>query len=133
MNRIPLNALSAAVYELLSTNLPINVYDDVPDTAKAPFVSFGLFTCKTNGAKMTDISDTTLNIDIWSDYQGKKEVNTIANAIIELLSNAKFDLTPEGFNYMGGSIDYFEAFPEDTYGYHGVITMLTKIQNKGVN
>ena len=85
MKRIPLNALSAAVYQRLSEHQDIPVYDDVFEDAEAPYITFGLFTCKEAGTKVNDITDVTLNIDIWSEYQGKKEVNQIANDIITLL------------------------------------------------
>ena len=130
MKRIPLNALSAAVYQRLSEHQDIPVYDDVFEDAEAPYITFGLFTCKEAGTKVNDITDVTLNIDIWSEYHGKKEVNQIANDIITLLCATNFDLSADGFHHMGTTIDYFEAFPEDNYGYHGVITMLAKIQNK---
>lgn len=130
MKRIPLNALSAAVYKRLSEHQDIPVYDDVYEEATAPYITFGLFTCKEAGTKVNDIVDVTLNIDVWSEYQGKKEVNSIANDIITLLCADKFDLSADNFLHLGTTIDYFEAFPEDNYGYHGVITLLAKIQSK---
>ena len=131
MKRIPLNALTKAVYERLSTYQSIAVYDDVPENAKPPYITFGLFTCKSNGTKVNDITDVTINIDIWSDYQGKKEVNTISNDVITCLQYARFDLTADSFEHIDGDIDFFEAFAEDGFGYHGVITYLAKIRNVG--
>ena len=116
MKRIPLNSISAAVYTRLTEYQDVPVYDDVSPRAEAPYITFGLFTCKEAGTKVNDIVDVTLNIDVWSEYQGKKEVNQIANDIITLLCAAEFDLSEDGFHHMGTTIDYFEAFPEDNNG-----------------
>lgn len=132
MRRIPLNVLTKELYELLTANLTVPVYDDVPPDAVLPYVTFGLFTCKTAGTKVNDITDVTINIDIWSDYQGKSEVNTIAHSVIGLLNqldSTTVDLTADNFAFLAGEVDFFEAFAEDGNGYHGVITYLCKIGN----
>lgn len=132
MKRIPLNVLSAALYRRLSEHQDVPVYDDVPADAAAPYITFGLFTCKEAGTKTNDICDVTVNIDVWSEYAGKKEVNQIANDIITLIQSADLDLSADQFAFLGSEVDFFEAFPEDTAGYHGVITIIFKIQNMEV-
>lgn len=132
MKRIPLNVLTKELYELLTANLTVPVYDDVPYDAVLPYITFGLFTCKTAGTKVNDITDVTINIDVWSDYQGKKEVNEIANNInnfLNQLDSTTVDLTADNFAFLAGEVDFFEAFSEDGDGYHGVITYLCKIGN----
>lgn len=129
MKRIPLDILSKKSFELLSQNQSVPVYDDVPQDASLPYITLGAFTCKDNGTKVNDITDATINIDIWSEYQGKREVNTIANTVIALLNSTKLDLSEDDFAYIRGSVDFFEAYPEDAGGYHGVITYLVKTQN----
>lgn len=129
MKRIPLDILSKKMFELLSQNQTTPVHDDVPEDAPLPYITFGAFTCKDNGTKVNDISDATINIDIWSEYKGKREVNTIANNVIALLNSTKLDLSEDNFAYIRGSVDFVEAYPEDNGGYHGVITYLVKIQN----
>lgn len=128
MKRIPLNAFAKAAYALLTAHQTTSVYDDVPENAVAPYISFGLFTAKEAGTKVNDISDVTLNIDIWSDYSGKKEVNEIANDVIEVLNTGAFTLDDD-FKFISGQVDFFESFAEDDAGYHGVITYLAKIKN----
>lgn len=132
MKRIPLNALTKDLYILLSDNLSVPVYDDVPEDAALPYITFGAFTCKSAGTKVNDISDVTINIDIWSEYQGKSEVNTIAHDVIGLLNQLdsnSVDLSSDNFAFLAGEVDFFEAYPEDDNGYHGVITYLCKIGN----
>ena len=128
MKRIPLNAFAKAMYNLLSTYQTTPVFDDVPDDVQAPYITFGLFTSKDAGTKTSDISDSTLTIDIWSDYNGKKEVNEIANDVIEVLNTGAFTLDDD-FKFISGQVDFFESFAEDDAGYHGVITYLAKIKN----
>ena len=127
--RIPMNALQKGVYSILSTKQTTPVYDDVPEDAVLPYVTIGAFTCKQMGNKTADISDVSLQIHVWSEYEGKMEVNGIANDITAVLTSCPIDLSEGGFNVMGQDIDFFEAFPEEEAGYHGICTFVAKIQN----
>lgn len=132
MRRIPMNALQKGVYSILTTKQTTPVYDDIPQDAVLPYITIGAFTCKSVGNKTADISDISLQLHIWSEYSGKLEVNEIANDITAVLTSWPIDLSPEGFDIMSQDTDMFEAFPEETAGYHGVITFVAKIQNIGV-
>lgn len=127
--RIPLISLQTALYQMLTQYQTTPVYDDVPEDAVLPYITLGSFTCKPNGAKLTDISDVTIQIHIWSGYSGKSEVNEIANDIITVLQSVPIDLSTDDYNALEQSIDFFEAFPEEIAGYHGVLTLNVKIQN----
>jgi len=129
MRRIPFNALQTGVYSLLSSGQTTPVYDDVPKEAKLPFITFGAFTCKKNGAKSIDISDVSLQIHIWSEYYGKSEVNGIADDIATVLASKRIDLSADNFNVIEQDVDFIEAFEEDEGGYHGVLTLVCKVQN----
>lgn len=130
--RIPLVAFQAAMYGLLTDHgQEVPVYDDVPAEAVAPYITFGGFTCKQNGAKSLSSWDISQQIHIWSDYQGKKEVNSIADDISSLLTSYKLDLAASHFNVLSQNVDFFEAFEEEEGGYHGVVTFIAKIQDLG--
>ena len=131
MRRIPLNALQKAIYSALTQYQTTPVYDDVSESAAPPYITLEAFTCKANGGKAVDISDVSLQLHIWSQYNGKAEVNEIANDIINVLTAVPLDLSADGFRVMSQDIDFFEAFPEDEYGYRGVLTFVAKIQNIG--
>jgi len=131
VRRIPLNALQKAIYSALTQYQTAPVYDDVSESATPPYITLGAFTCKANGSKAVDISDVSLQLHIWSQYNGKAEVNEIANDVINVLTAVPLDLSADGFRVMSQDIDFFEAFPEDEYGYRGVITFVAKIQNIG--
>ena len=139
--RIPMNALQKGVFLILSAKQTTPVYDDVPEYQTGPegnpvrvvlpYITLGAFTDKQIGNKTADIHDISQQIHIWSEYAGKKEVNEIANDITAVLTSWPIDLTKDGFNVMSQDVDFFEAFPEESSGYHGVITLVAKIQNVG--
>lgn len=135
IRRIPLDALQQGVYTILTEKQTgddaVPVYDDVPEGAACPYITLGAFTNKFGGSKSTDISDVSLQIHIWSDYSGRAEINRIANDLIAILTSWSIDLSTEGFSVMEQSVDMFEAFSEETYGYHGVLTLVARIQNTG--
>ncbi len=149
IRRIPMNALQKGVFSILSTKQTTPVYDDVPDyqtdeegnlvfdehenyiPVKLPYITLGAFTDKPAGNKTADIHDISQQIHIWSEHEGKKEVNDIANDITAVLTSWPIDLSHDGFDVMGQDVDFFEAFREETSGYHGVLTLVCKIQNLG--
>lgn len=130
MKRIPLLTLQKALYQVLINYQTTPVFDDVPDDIeiKLPYITLGAFTCRANGAKINDITDVSLQIHIWSEYQGKKEVNEIANDIICVLGNVKLVLEDD-FKMLAQEITMFESFEEEETGYHGVITLDCRIEN----
>jgi hypothetical protein len=149
IRRIPMNALQKGVFSILATKQTTPVYDDVPEyqmdaegnplfdeqrnciPIRFPYITLGAFTDKQVGNKTADIHDISQQIHIWSEYEGKKEVNEIANDITAALTSWPIDLSREGFDVMSQDIDFFEAFPEEKAGYHGVLTLVCKIQNLG--
>ncbi len=129
--RIPLVAFQKALYDKLTAHQTTPVYDEVPDGAVAPYITMGEFTYKPVGAKDVDSGDATLQLHIWSDYNGKTEVNGIADDLVQVISAVTLDMSASGFKSISLDIDFFEAFPEDPEGYHGVLTIVGKTQNVG--
>lgn len=129
MKRIPLNALQKALLTCISTNENVPIYDYVPDTAKPPFMTIGAFTCKEAGTKYEDMVEVTVQLNIWSTYKGKFEINSIANRVIVLLQTKQIDLSADAFAAICQQVDFFEAYPEEETGYNGVISLVILIQN----
>lgn len=129
--RVPLVAFQTAMYGLLTAGQTTPVYDNVPAEAILPYITFGGFTAKQSGTKTTNCWDISQQIHIWSEYQGKKEVNEIADDVSTVLSSVMLDLSATSFKVISQDIDFFEAFEEDDGGYHGVLTYTAKIQDLG--
>ncbi|MEG0798699.1 MAG: DUF3168 domain-containing protein [Acidaminococcaceae bacterium] len=129
IRRMPMTVLQTAVYSILQ-HQTTPVYDDVPKDAAMPCITFGPFTCKQVGNKGTDINDISQQLYIWSEYEGKKELNEIANDVYAVLTSYPLELA-NGFIALSQDVDFFEAFAEEDSGYHGVITFVAKIQNIG--
>ena len=131
MRRIPMTALQTGLFNLLSAGQTTTVYDDVPEEAVMPYITIGAFTCKRVGDKTSDIWDASMQIHIWSDHNGKAEVNAIANDVTTVISSAEMDLSADSFNVLSCDVDFFECFPREEFGYHGVVTIVVTIQNIG--
>lgn len=129
MRRIPLNALQKTLIDYLSANEQTPVYDYVPETAMPPFMTLGAFTCKEAGTKYEDLVEVTVQLNIWSTYKGKFEINSIANQVIVLLQTKQIDLSADEFVVIRQQVDFFEAYPEEETGYNGVISLVLLIQN----
>lgn len=136
--RIPLVAVQKAVYKLLQDNaITVNsktvaVYDHIPrDPKPLPWITFGEFTHNSGAGKITEMGDIALRIHIWSKYQGKKEVNEIADDLTYLLTSLPLCFEDSGFITVSQDVTFFEAFEADPDGYHGVLTFNAKIQNIG--
>ena len=130
MNRIPLVAVQTALYKMLTTYQTTKVYDDLPKEPVLPCITFRGFTCKEDGAKNADVVDVSIQLQIWSEYQGKSEVNGIADDISAVVGKVRVDLIEYGFYCLSQSVDFFESFPEEDEGYRGIVTIVLKVQNQ---
>ena len=80
---IPINNLQAKIYQALS-KVGADVYDEVVEEAKMPLISIGDYDFSTMDYKGDGFSfNWTLNI--YTDYEGKKEVNELVSKSIECM------------------------------------------------
>ena len=89
---IPINELQAKIYQCLS-DLDIKVYDEVPLNSPMPLISIGDYNlssmeCKGEGY----IFDWTINI--YTEYEGKKQVNELVSKAI----NKLYELSESNLN-----------------------------------
>lgn len=129
IKRIPNNALQKALIALFKAKLPVPVYDFVNETAKLPYVSLGAFTCRDISTKTDDTSRVTLQVNIFSSYRGKYEINAIAEQITDVLTSEQVDLSSDDFYITMQAVNMYEAFPEDENSYSGVVSFECEIQN----
>lgn len=133
MQRLPNNALGKALFKLLNEKLPdITVYDFVPEEAAVPYVTIGTMVTNDISSKAETAYKVAIQINIWSEYRGKYEINKIAERIMALLcSNEGYiDVTADGFTAYQNTIDMYEAYPEDAYGYNGVISLEVRVKDQ---
>ena len=131
MRHLVQNLLIKSIYGYLTQENVCDIYDDVPKDALLPYATFGVVSSEDMGAKEVDATTTSVEIHIYSESQGRKELNDIAEAIIDKLSGIVFDLSEYGYYQVRGCISNYDSEPEDVQGYHGVITYVAEIQYKG--
>ena len=85
---INLSSYQSAIYEELS-KLGFNVYDEVTENAKFPYIVIGDVELEEAQRHFNDLIDMNLNILIWSIWEGKKEVNDISSNIINAFTLLK--------------------------------------------
>ena len=96
---IPINELQAKIYQALS-ELNINVYDEVQEGATMPLISIGDYNLTSIEFKGKGYS-FLWTINIYTEYEGKKQVNElVAKTINKLNKLTNTDLNEEY------SIDY---------------------------
>ena len=83
---INLSSYQKAIYEEL-VKLGYNVYDEVSEEAKFPYVVIGDIDFSEGQNNFNDLLDISLNILVWSLWEGKKEVNDILSNIINAFTN----------------------------------------------
>ena len=82
---IPINNLQAKIYQALNS-LDIKVYDEVQEGATMPLISIGDYNLTSMEYKNNGFS-FLWTINIYTEYEGKKQVNELASKTIECLYN----------------------------------------------
>ena len=86
---IPINSLQAKIYQALQ-NVGIKVYDEVQEGAIMPLISIGDYIMSSLEFKDNGFS-FNWTINIYTEYEGKKQVNELVSKTIECL----YELTEE--------------------------------------
>ena len=82
---IPINELQGKIYQALSS-LDIKVYDEVQEGATMPLISIGDYILSSLEFKDSGFS-FNWTINIYTEYEGKKQVNELVSKTIECLYN----------------------------------------------
>ena len=80
---IPINDLQGKIYQALN-ELDIDVYDEVVEDAKMPLIAIGDYTISSMDHKGCGFS-FNWTLGIYTDYEGKKEVNELVSSAIECM------------------------------------------------
>lgn len=95
---IPINEYQQKVFNVLKDDiLSAKIYDDVPKKTKLPIVILGDYVIS-SGLVKGDSYIITQSIDIYSEYEGKKEINDLVSKSIYSLSKLlNTDINKEWF------------------------------------
>ena len=83
---IPLNDYQRTLYQILN-NTSYKVYDEVPRDEEPPVISIGDYTISDGDYKSKGYI-INQKIDIYSLYEGKKEINTMVSDVLKELKTA---------------------------------------------
>ena len=83
--------LQSAIYSLLNNDSTLDslvgnnkIFDNVPDDTSYPYIQIGLETVSNIGTKTVDGNVYNVDIDVWSQYRGQKEIKEIMERIYVL-------------------------------------------------
>ena len=93
-------ALQQAVFTTLSAAAPVTsllgpakIFDDVPQSAAFPYLSFGQTSASDWGTGTEDGEEHTLTLHVWSREGGKKQVEQVLAAIRTSLHDQNLSLS----------------------------------------
>lgn len=131
MKRFPNNALSSALYTLLSNTLTVPVTDHVDNEVGLPYVVIGNVTSSETRVKSEKILRCAVELHIFSEYRGKAEVDRIGEAICDTLmdDSTTIDMEADHWVVVDGGIESYETYEEDMYGYGATLTIRVTVQD----
>ncbi len=131
MKRLPNNALSSALYQLLSNALTVPVTDHVDDEVGLPYVVIGNCTSNETQTKSERLLRCAIDLHIFSEYRGKAEVDRIGESICDCLNSdaTVIDMAADGWVIVDGEVDTYETYEEDMYGYGGTLRIKVTVQD----
>ena len=69
------------------------IFDNVPQDTGYPYVVIGNINVANRGTKSLDGNEYSVDIDVWSQYRGKKEISDAMERIYELLHDATYSVS----------------------------------------
>jgi hypothetical protein len=119
-----ISKLQAAIYQKLTTELPIAVYDAVPGGASLPYLVLGEDFVADYSTKDHVGENALITIHVFSRHQGMKEVKSIAESVIALLRDG---VAINGAMLCYSGLDTMRFIVEDDGIRHGVVKLRFKI------
>lgn len=122
--------LQSALYSLLSGDSTLDsllgdnkIFDSVaPQDTAYPYVLIGLETTTDVGTKTVDGNLYNVDIDVWSQYRGQKEIKEIMERIYNLTNNVTISVSGADsvMSYVNSATTLVEA---DGITRHGIINI----------
>ncbi len=119
-------ALQQAIFAALTADTGLTallggnrVYDDVPERAEFPYVTFALSNERDWSTGSEDGSEHLLTLHVWSRAAGRREANEVMGAVRRVLHDAGLTLT--GYRLVNLRHEFSEARRDaDGETYHGI-------------
>ena len=119
-------ALQERVYTTLNNDSNLTstqgaaIYDEVPENASFPYVQIGGETAIDYSTKDVTGSEVTINMDVWSQYKGSKEVKNLMDRIHTLLHDSSLSVT--GHNLINMRLEFIDVLRDpDGITRHGIM------------
>ena len=118
-------ALQTALYSRLNGDsalgdLVTGVFDAVPEDTVLPSVVIGEGTTVDNATKTLDIRDYIFTVDVWSAYQGMKQIKDIMSRVYLLLH--EYSLSVSGANLIDLRCEFTtQVIDGDGVTRHGIM------------
>jgi hypothetical protein len=121
--------LQAIVYSTLNGDSALDgivgnnkIFDNVPQDTGYPYVVIGNESAINRGTKNLDGNEYTIDIEVWSQYRGKKEIKEAMERIYNLFHDADYSVS--GADMVISQVRNVITLTEnDGITRHGVITL----------
>tara|TARA_R110002050_G_scaffold251760_1_gene390050 strand:+ start:30 stop:437 length:408 start_codon:yes stop_codon:yes gene_type:complete len=98
------------------------IFDHVPQDTSYPYVVLGNITTNNRGTKTVDGNEYFVDIDVWSQYRGKKQISDIMERVYELLHDTSYSVS--GADMVVSQVQSTIAMTEvDGLTKHGMISL----------
>ena len=122
--------LQSAVYSLLSGDSSLDtligdgrIYDSVaPQDSAYPYVVIGMETVSDAGTNTLDGNIYNLNIEVWSQYRGQKQIKEVMERIYNLVNNVSISVSGADsvMSYVNNTTTMVEV---DCITRHGIVNV----------
>ena len=114
-------ALQASIFDLLSSSLSAQVYDDPPKTPAYPYVVVGDDSAAPFDTDTSVGGDIIATVHVWDNYDGKKRIKQLMDDIYNAMNRVNFPVA--GYNKLDCMFDSSDVFfDKDGKTRHGVIS-----------
>jgi hypothetical protein len=122
-------ALQQAIFSTLSADASLlallggpRVYDDTPQPAAFPYVTFGQSTIRDGDASLAPADEHMITLHVWSRAAGRKQTHAIVGALRDALHDS--NLTLAGHKLINLRHDFSEARRDpDGETIHGIVRL----------
>tara|TARA_R110000737_G_scaffold63487_2_gene91084 strand:- start:85 stop:492 length:408 start_codon:yes stop_codon:yes gene_type:complete len=121
--------LQTSLYNLLSGDSALDslvgnnkIFDNVPQDTSYPYVILSNESAQNTGTKTLDGNEYSIDVEVWSQYRGKKEIKDIMERIYALLHDSSYAVS--GANMVVSQVrSVITLIESDGITRHGVIAL----------